>query len=146
MAVFIVFVRYINIQYNWPEFTYRLKVFEPSYYASSYAFPSLGDLCLNILFISWFVAYLYSKRVQIVKNIPGKFVSYAILITGIITLVIVSTALLNLFYGLVINSKISFDVSNVLNLSSFSMLGVLMLCFSFLIFYLLSEVFFEHQH
>jgi len=38
------------------------------------------------------------------------------------------------------NSKISFDVNNVLNLSGYSLLGVLMLCFSFLISVLLTEV------
>ena len=46
-----------------------------------------------------------------------------------------------MFFGLVVKSSISFDVSNILNLSDFSILGVLMLCFGFLIFFLLSEVF-----
>jgi two-component system, NtrC family, nitrogen regulation sensor histidine kinase NtrY len=141
LATFIILIRYINLHYNWPDFTYKLGVFDPTFYASSYTFPSLGDLCFNILLICWFVTFLYSKRNQLVKKIKDKVASYLILICGIAILIIVSTALLNLFNGLVINSKISFDVSNVLNLSSFSLLGVLMLCFSFLIFYLLSEVF-----
>ncbi|MDB5007844.1 MAG: hypothetical protein JWP45_2237 [Mucilaginibacter sp.] len=141
LAAFIVFVRYLNLHYSWPDLSYRLPVFDPTFFASSYVFPSLGDLCINVLFISWFVVFFHSKRNQLVKKTPGKLPSYLILIFGIIVLIIVSTALLNIFYGLIINSKISFDVSNVLNLSPFSMLGVLMLCFSFLIFYLLSEVF-----
>ncbi len=63
------------------------------------------------------------------------------MVTGLIlALILSSSSLLKLFYGLVINSKINFDVNNVLNLSGFSMLGVLMLCFSFLIFYLLTEI------
>jgi signal transduction histidine kinase len=45
-----------------------------------------------------------------------------------------------LFSDLVINSGINFNVNNVLGLSSFSVLGVLMLCFSFLIFYLVDDV------
>jgi two-component system nitrogen regulation sensor histidine kinase NtrY len=141
LAAFIIFVRFVNLHYYWPDFTYRLSIFNPSFYASSVTFPSLGDLCINLLFISWFVAFLYVQRNRLVKIITGKVVSYLILTTGIIILIAVSTAMLNLFYGLVINSKISFDVSNVLNLSFFSLLGVLMLCFSFLIFYLLNEVF-----
>jgi two-component system nitrogen regulation sensor histidine kinase NtrY len=141
LAAFIVLVRYINLHYNWPDFTYKLKIFDPSFYASSYAYPSLGDLCFNILLICWFVVFLYARRNDLVKRPAGKAASYLILICGIIILNMVSASLLNLFYGLVINSKISFDVSNVLNLSVFSLLGVLMLCFSFLIFYLLSEVF-----
>ncbi|WP_428327561.1 ATP-binding protein [Mucilaginibacter sp.] len=141
LAAFIFLVRFINLHYNWPEFTYKLDVFNPTFYASSVAYPSLGDFCINILFICWFVCFLYVQRRRLLRQSPGKLVSYAILVFGIAVLIAVSTALVNLFYGLVINSKISFDVSNVLNLSLFSALGVLMLCFSFLIFYLLNEVF-----
>ncbi|MCR8559427.1 GHKL domain-containing protein [Mucilaginibacter sp. BJC16-A38] len=141
LAAFIVLVRWINLYFNWPEFTYRLEVFNPTLYASSFAYRSLGDLCINILAICWFVSFLYLRRRSILKGTHSKVSAYAILVTGTLTLIIVSAGLLNVFYGLVMNSKISFDVSNVLNLSPFSLLGVLMLCFSFLIFYLLSEVF-----
>jgi two-component system nitrogen regulation sensor histidine kinase NtrY len=141
LAIFIVFVRFINLHYNWPDFTYKLAIFNPEFYASSFAYPSLGDLCINVLFICWFVVFFYTQRLRLLKKTPGTFASYFILSGSILTLVITSATLLNLFYGLVINSKISFDVSNVLNLSFFSMLGVLMLCFSFMIFFLLGEVF-----
>ncbi len=140
LAVFIVGARFINLHYGWPNFTYRLSIFDPAIYGSSYAYPSLGDLCINIMFIYWFVLFLYQKRHDLLKKTPGKIGAYFILISGILILLAVSTSLLNVFYGLVINSKISFDISNVLNLSFFSIVGVLMLCFSFLIFYLLSEV------
>jgi two-component system nitrogen regulation sensor histidine kinase NtrY len=141
LAVFIVAIRFVNLYYGWPDFTYKLSVFNPVFYGSSTAYPSLGDFCINILFICWFTVYLYSQRNKLFNKVPGKVLSYLVFFGGIIILIAVSTALLNLFLGLVINSKISFDVSNVLNLSFFSLLGVLMLCFSFLIFYLLSEVF-----
>jgi two-component system nitrogen regulation sensor histidine kinase NtrY len=141
LAAFVVLVRFINLHYGWPDFTYRMQVFNPSLYASGVVYPSLGDLSINILFITWFVTYVYTKRHQLLVNIQGKIVSYVVLAGGILILIFTSTGLLNLFYGLVINSKISFDVSNVLNLSAFSMLGVLMLCFAFMIFYLLNEVF-----
>ncbi len=141
LAAFIFLVRFVNLYYDWPDFTYQLEIFKPTLYASSFAYPSLGDLCLNILFICWFVMFLYTQRSKLLKRSPGKIISYLILICGIATLIIVSTAMVNIFLGLVINSKISFDVSNVLNLSFYSMVGVLMLCFSFLIFYFLVEVF-----
>ncbi len=141
LAGFIVLVRFINLHYGWPDFTYRLKVFDPVFYASGKADPSLGDLCINILFICWFAVFLYTRRFRFLKKSPGKVAGYCIFIGGIITLIISSTSFVNLFYGLVRNSKISFDISNVLNLSFFSLLGVAMLCFSFLIFYLLTEVF-----
>jgi signal transduction histidine kinase len=138
---FILLFRFINLNYGWPDLTYKLDIFNPTFFASSYAYPSLGDLCINILFICWFVVFLYLHRHKLSINLKGKVWYYLVLIAGIIVLIVISTALQNIFYGLVVNSKINFDVSNVLNLSSFSLLGVLMLCFSFLIFYFLNEVF-----
>ncbi|HEY8780907.1 MAG TPA: ATP-binding protein [Mucilaginibacter sp.] len=141
LAAFIVLARLVNLRYGWPDFTHRLKVFNPILYTSGGAFPSLGDLCINILFICWFSVKLYTQRYKLLKKTPGKITGYFIFITGVLILIITSTVFVNLFYSLAVNSKISFDVSNVLNLSLFSLLGVLMLCFSFLIFYLISEVF-----
>lgn len=141
LAMFIILVRFLNLHYNWPDFTYKLAVFDPSLYASSATYRSLGDLCINILFICWFVVYVYLQRNKLQKDVPGKLNGYLLVAGCSLILVIASTALLNIFYGLVINSRINFDVSNVLNLSYFSVLGILMLCFGFLIFYLLIEVF-----
>lgn len=139
LASFIIVFRFINLHYGLPFFTQQLTLFNPIYYASSYIYPSLGDFCINILALCWFVGFLYTQRNKLINGVPGKAVSYVIFFAGFITQVIATTALLKLYYGLVINSKINFDVNNVLNLTSFSLLGVLMLCFSFLIFILLTE-------
>jgi two-component system nitrogen regulation sensor histidine kinase NtrY len=141
LVTFIVILRLINLHYDWPDFTYKVDIFNPRLYGSSFLFPSLGDLCVNILFLCWLSAFLYKLRHLFLKQVPRKPAGYLIFIAGIFILVVTSTALLNIFNGLVINSKINFDVSNLLNLSAFSLLGVLMLCFSFLTFYLLIEVF-----
>lgn len=140
LAAFIIVFRFINLYYGWPSFTQPLKLFNPQLYGSSWAFPSLGDFCINILAMCWFTGFLYTQRNKLITSLPGKFKSYVILVSCITILLIISSALLYLFYGLVINSKISFDVNNVLNLSGYSLLGVLMLCFSFLSFVLLTEV------
>jgi two-component system nitrogen regulation sensor histidine kinase NtrY len=140
LAGFIVLFRFINLHYGWPYFTHELSLFSPQLYASSPLFRSLGDFCINILAICWFVIFAYTHRNRLIKNVPVKIVSYLIFAGCLLLLIITSTSLLRVFYGLVINSKISFDVNNVLNLSGFSLLGVLMLCFSFLMFFLLNEV------
>ncbi|MDR3696160.1 ATP-binding protein [Mucilaginibacter sp.] len=141
LGSFIILIRFINLHYGWPDFPYQLKIFSPQLYGSSAVYPSLGDLCINILLLSWFFVFLYEQRKKLIKKaISGRW-SYVIYLTFIAALLAISTSLVNLFYGVVINSKISFDVTNVLNLSSFSFLGILMLCFSFMIFYLLVEIF-----
>lgn len=140
MALFIVLFRYVNLHYHLPDFNGMLKVFDPKLYHSGVLYPSLGDLCINILCVFWFVAFVYLQRRRLFTFAYGNIAGY-ITVTGCILLLIaVSTSLLRLFYDIVVNSDISFNVNNVLSLSSFSVLGVVMLCFSFLIFYLIDEV------
>jgi two-component system nitrogen regulation sensor histidine kinase NtrY len=141
LALFIVGIRYVNLQYNWPNFTYKLEIFNPKLYTANRIFPSLGDLCINILMLSWLTAYLYRQRFKLIKHLPGKAWGYVVVIGFILILITVSTQLLKVFYGLVVRSDINFDVNNVLSLSVYSFCGILMLCFSFFIFYLLNEVF-----
>jgi two-component system nitrogen regulation sensor histidine kinase NtrY len=138
---FIVGLRFVNLQYNWPNFTFKLELFSPKLYSANKIFPTLGDLCVNILMLSWITAYFYRQRFKLVKLLPTGIVgAYAVVISGIALLIGTSTLLLNIFHGLVVNSNISFDVNNVLSLSVYSLCGILMLCFAFLIFYLLNEV------
>ncbi len=141
MALFIVAVRYLNLRYHLPDFVYQLYVFKPVLYTAGNGFASLGDFCLNILFASWFATFFYKQRNNLLKGIPGKAASYVILIICVVILLAVSSLLLNLFYGLVINSKINFDVYNVFSLSRFSLIGLGIMCFGFMIFYLLNEAF-----
>jgi signal transduction histidine kinase len=140
LALFIVSLRFVNLHYNLPDFSDKLDLFNPEFYASSAIYPSLGDFCINILLIFWLICFTYRQRGRLLNNVKDKLIGYIIVISSVLLLIASSTALLRLFYGLVINSKISFDVNNVLSLTGFSVLGVLMLCFSFLIFYLISEV------
>ena len=140
LASFIIILRFINLHYSHPDLTNKLAIFSPQLYASNQWFPNLGDFCINVLLASWFAILLFQQRTRLIKKGPGKAGSYLILIacTGIFTLTI--TAFLKLFYGMVINSTISFDVNNVLGLTWFSAVGILMLCFSFLILFLFVDV------
>lgn len=139
LAVFIVLARFINLHYHSPYFIYQLNIFKPGLYSANSVFPSFGDFCLNILFVTWFFVFLHKEREELLPFIPSKTTGYIILIGCIVILLAVAAGLLNLFYGLVINSNINFDLYNVFNLSKYSVLGLIMLCFGFLLFYLLNE-------
>jgi two-component system nitrogen regulation sensor histidine kinase NtrY len=141
LAAFIILVRFVNLYYGWPEFTYKPNIFNPEIYSLDRIYPSFGDFCINILCVCWFVTFVYHHRDKLLKHVHNKIVGYAIVITCILILIVCSSALVKLFSGLVINSKINFDVNNILDLSGLSVLGVLMLCFAFLIFYFLIEIF-----
>ncbi|MCC8410737.1 GHKL domain-containing protein [Mucilaginibacter sp. UR6-1] len=141
LAVFIVGIRFINLHYCWPDFTFKLDLFNASHYASSEIFPSLGDFCINLLFINWFAAFIYINRNYLLNNIKSRAGSYLVLLCCTAFIIIMSAWLLALFNGLIINSNINFDVTNVLNLSGLSVVGLGMLCFAFLIFYLINDAF-----
>jgi two-component system nitrogen regulation sensor histidine kinase NtrY len=140
MAVCIVLIRFLNLCCHIPDFSGSLQLFGPKLYSLNTLFPSLADFCLNILFVFWLVVYIYNQRHKILRHSPSKNAGYVLFVGGVALLIGVSTAYVYLFKNLVIGSSISFDVNNVLNLSRYSMLGVLMACFGFLTFYLLVEI------
>ncbi len=140
MASFIIIFRFVNLYYNLPDFHGMLPIFDPKTYHSGILYPSFGDLCINLLYVCWFVTFIYLQRRRLFNRVYGNVAGYFTVIAGILLLIAISTSLLRLFFDLVISSSINFNVNNVLSLSSFSILGILMLCVSFLIFYLVNEV------
>ena len=140
LGTFIFAVRFVNLRYALPNFTFKPDILNPEFFSFGTVFPTLGDFCINLLLICWFVAFVYSQRNRVLKNVSGKIAEYTVVVISVLVLIICSSGLLRLFYGLVINSRINFDINNVLNLTGFSMIGVTMLCFGFLIFYLLIEI------
>ncbi len=139
LSVFIVALRFVNIHFHWPDLLQQLEIFKPQVYGAKNINATLGDFCINIFLLTWFAAFVFKQRNRLIKTPPGKVGSYIIIICCVSILLLSLTALLRTFFNLVYNSQINFDVNNVLNLSGFSIIGILMLCFSFLIFFLFTE-------
>jgi two-component system nitrogen regulation sensor histidine kinase NtrY len=140
MAVSILLIRFVSVYFHIPNFSAGVRLFNPELFSLNNYIPTFGDFCLNVLLLFWLVVYIYNNRHKIITHKPGKLAGYALFTGGVLLLVVASTVLINLFKDLVIRSNINFDVNNVLNLTGYSMLGVLMACFGFLIFYLLIEI------
>ncbi|MCF8452612.1 MAG: GHKL domain-containing protein [Pedobacter sp.] len=131
--------RLIDLQYRWLSRYFDIELFDPKHYASSYFFPSIGEFFLNILSFTWVLVFIYSYRDKIIASVSvlSKPISYILLFaTGSI---VCSSAYIidDLFYGLVTNSNINFDVSNVLNSTWLSWFGFLIFCFAILNLYLI---------
>lgn len=141
LALFIIITRFLNLHYQWPDFIYQLKIFSPQIFSAGPLNPSFGDYSLNVLFITWFAAFLYTQRFKLLTAIPGKLASYVILFVCIVVLLSGTFTLLQIFFDLVNNSKIGFDVYNVFDLNKLSFAGLFILCFTFLTFFLLSDTF-----
>jgi signal transduction histidine kinase len=138
LAAFICLVRFISLYCRWPDLSY-FDLFNKAAYSGGVLFPSLGDFCINMLAFTWLGAFVYYHRHLIVKGRVAGFAAYLVVFFCSALLAGIGAVLLNLYYNLVINSNINFDVTNVFNLSGFSLLGVLMLCFAFLFFYFIND-------
>lgn len=130
--------RMIDLEYRWLS-NLDIEIFNPKYYASSYFFPSIGELLLNVLVFTWVLTFIHAYRFKIFDQSVrySKVLSYVIFIATGIIVCLLAYGTNELFYGLITNSNINFDVTNVLNSTWISWFGILVFCFSILNLYLL---------
>ena len=133
--------RLADLEYRWFESHFELEIFNPKYYATNYYFPSIGAFLLNVGAVTWFLSFVYRHRNEIRFSNKPLRKEFNYIIYFVLGLIIVGACYeLNLlFYGLITNSKIVFDVTNILNLTWLSWLSILILCFSVLCLYLLIQ-------
>ena len=119
---------------------YNLELFDPKYYSTWY-FPSLGHFLIDVLLSVWIATFIFRYRHQITfsKTPLNKPVSVAVFIILSAVIIAAGYQLDRIFSDLVIGSTINFDVTNVLNLTWLSWLGLLLFCLGVLYFYLITE-------
>jgi signal transduction histidine kinase len=139
ISVFIAAVRFISLYYHWPDIYSEIDLFNPYYYHWNWLFPNEGEFVINMFFLTWLVLYIHNSRQRIIIYTKSTWANYAVLVTCILLLIGASKSLLLLAASQVLNSNISFDVNNVLNLNGFSFVGMFGLCLGFFTFVLLAE-------
>lgn len=140
LIVFIILLRFVNIYFHWPGYVSDLDIFDSQYYYGGAFFPSLGDLCVNLAMLCWLASFIYSYRFRLAKPVHDKAKGYFIIVAVVAILFISLTGFVSIFYDLIVNSNINFDVNNVLGLSAYSYVGMLMICVAFLIFGFVDEM------
>jgi len=138
----VIITRYLSVYFNFPGSLYALSLFSPSYYASSFLLNSLGDLLISTLLITYLVSVLY----KIFGAQLGNYISVTTRRTTFIfvVLAILFTFLYSLFInyllaGLIINSRISFNINNVFELDVYSLIGVVIIGILLISFYLVCD-------
>lgn len=141
-AFYFLLIRYLDLSSQITSNRFYGGVFDPTNYASSFFFPSLGALFLNILAITWLVFYIYSYRykLQFNRRSLSRLQSILIFIGFGIIIYLFSLFIVQVFKGLISNSSINFDVTNILTLNVYSWIGVISLCISILNLYLIIEI------
>ncbi len=120
-------LRWLMLEFQLPPPFYSLKLFSPTVFASGYWLPSLGDLFINVLILLW-IAMFYARNLSIAPSISAKPIyKYLLTIVFFAVLYVLSENVHNVFRGLVINSNISFDFTNIVSLNSYSLIGFIIL-------------------
>ena len=124
MIVSVLALRAIMFWLEAPSEFSKLELFNPKFYGSSRFTGSLGDLIIDTILLVWVVmfwGYLKPKSGPIQKGrgiMPWMYLTLVFLLSGLFTWV---------FRTLVMDSIISFEVYNVLNLTSYSLFGMMCL-------------------
>jgi len=123
IAFSLIVLRLTMIWLQLPAGLYHTDFFSPKFYASSFFFNSIGDLLLNGLTIFCCAAIFFAGAKSFErKEKPNNIL---LMLSAFLVVVLLLVFLHKLFEGIVINSKISFDISNILNLNINSLAGVL---------------------
>ncbi len=127
---------------HFPSALYETPLFSPNYYASSYLLNSIGDLLTGSLLLSLIViyAYLYCSGMVLfrIEKLPKK--RWSVIILFLLTLTFLFSVLINyILSGLIINSQISFNINNVFELSTFSIIGIIIIAILLFSFYLICD-------
>ncbi len=110
-----------------PDEFYATPLFSPQQYASSFYFNSLGDLLLNTAFLFCITGILYTAFGNKKFRPAGKASLWQARIACFIFIFLLTYLLHTLISGLVVNSKISFDASNIFALNVYSITGFLVI-------------------
>lgn len=123
------FIRVLQFYFKFPTELYQLNLFGPSYYASSYWLPSLGDLLIDVLVLLQLAFYYYKyssvKSPDLKKNKPSGNLGHSIVLTGIIAMLFYISS--STIEGLVSNSNISFSFDNILIIKAISHVSMLII-------------------
>jgi signal transduction histidine kinase len=135
----VIVLRLIWLNNPFPSIVVENTLFDPSVFAQSFLFPSLGDLILNALVILFIIAIVGNRIYNSsYKKDSANNNGFSILFLG---LTIVWVYALNfLFEGLVKNSRIPFNIDYLFELDAFSLIAMFGIALLFLAYFIWIEI------
>lgn len=118
VILFIVLVRVLILYFDVFASFFSMELFSPVVYAQSLLLPSLGHLLINAIFLSLIVFY-FSKLILKINPKNKLLAIFFALIWSVLPLL-----LADLIRGLIINSKINFDINYLFDLNAYSFIGI----------------------
>jgi two-component system nitrogen regulation sensor histidine kinase NtrY len=143
IALFFIVFRLTDLEFGWFNHQFSFELFDPKVYAESFFLPSLGDFLINIISITWIILFIYTYKGRyrlpawLTKNSTrGILVHLAILCFFAVLGVVID----HIFFGLINNSKINFNITNIINLGWISWISISILCLVWFNTYLLASI------
>lgn len=102
----------------------ELSIFSSQLYAASKLFPSLGLLLLHMLGVLWLVVMLLRYFHNDPPSRGGSIRRSAVFVVHVAVLIALAMAPVHLLRSLVIDSRISFDVSNFYAINFYTVVGL----------------------
>jgi len=131
IALFFLLLRLTDLQFGWFNHQFDLSIFSPTIYAESFFLPSLGDFLLNVIALTWVVLFIYTHKDKyglpdwLKKSKPAGLTFHVVLLVFFAGLAFLFD---QVFFGLIYNSKINFDITNIINLDWLSWTSITILC------------------
>lgn len=134
LVVTVALARVLMLLFKFPAELYSTDLFSPQNYASSFFFNSLGDLLINALLISCFATIFYFHRSNDKLSGIKKHINFAAQLAGLVLGALILNYILK---GLIMNSRISFDMARLSTLNGYTVLAfacMALLMMSFVLF------------
>lgn len=111
-----------------PFYLGETAIFSPQLYAASAVFPSLGVLLTDMICLLWILIYLMTRFRWPSSDKTAPFCKSIILLFILIFLAGSAVFPIYVFRTLVVDSRISFDVSNFYGINGFTVVGLVAVC------------------
>lgn len=146
LMLFFFGIRVTDLEYGWFNHQFNLQIFSPTIFGESFFLPSLGDFLLNVIAITWVVLFVYTYRDKyrlpawLAASKTGGLVLHLLLLIAFSALAFLFD---QVFFGLIINSKINFNITNIINLGWISWISIIILCLVWFNVYLVGNIFMQ---
>jgi len=147
LILFFLIIRITDLEYGWFNNQFNLQIFSPTIFGESFFLPSLGDFLFNVIALTWAVLFIYSYKdkykvpVWLMNNKAAGLAFHLLLLIAFSALAFQFD---KVFFGLIMNSKINFNITNIINLGWISWISIIILCLVWFNVYLVGHIFMQY--
>jgi len=151
VIAFVLFLRYLMLEFKYPFQIYSLDFFDPGYFAVSYFYPSLGDFLINSMLILFFIIsfFVLFRKGRFVRKLRKKsnLIKYFSGFTLFLFLITFFHFTVNSIKSLVFNSSLTLEAFKVLDVSILSLAAYFIIAILIIaLIILIDHIFFIAKH